>query len=37
MDDAEAIRRYYAAILPYYDDALVDRGDLPFWEGMANR
>jgi SAM-dependent methyltransferase len=37
MDDAEAIRRYYAAILPYYDDALADRGDLPFWEGMATR
>ena len=37
MDDAEAIRRYYAAILPYYDDALADRGDLPFWEGMVTR
>jgi SAM-dependent methyltransferase len=37
MDDSEAIRRYYSAILPYYDDALADRGDLPFWGNMASR
>jgi len=35
--DSEEIRRYYAAILPYYDESLADRGDLPFWEAMAVR
>jgi len=35
--DSEEIRRYYAAILPYYDESLADRGDLPFWEAMATR
>lgn len=37
MKDIEAVRRYYEAVLPYYDDALEDRGDLPFWESMATR
>jgi len=37
MDDVDSIRRYYGAILPYYDDALADRGDLPFWGSMASR
>jgi len=31
----DAIRRYYDAILPFYDESLADRGDLPFWEAMA--
>jgi SAM-dependent methyltransferase len=35
MNDAEEVRRYYDAILPYYDESLADRGDLPFWEAMA--
>jgi SAM-dependent methyltransferase len=34
---SEEIRRYYDAILPYYDESLADRGDLPFWEAMAMR
>ncbi|HEX7678709.1 MAG TPA: class I SAM-dependent methyltransferase, partial [Thermoanaerobaculia bacterium] len=29
--------RYYDAILPFYDESLADRGDLPFWEAMATR
>jgi SAM-dependent methyltransferase len=37
MNDAEEIRRYYDAILPYYDESLADRGDLPFWETIATR
>jgi SAM-dependent methyltransferase len=37
MIDSEEVRRYYQAILPYYDESLADRGDLPFWEGMATR
>src|SRR5258708_11883274 len=37
MTDIEEIRRYYQAILPFYDDSLADRGDLPFWETMATR
>ncbi len=37
MNDVDEIRRYYDAILPYYDDSLADRGDLPFWEAMATR
>jgi len=37
MTDVDEIRRYYDAILPYYDDSLADRGDLPFWESMAAR
>jgi SAM-dependent methyltransferase len=37
MTDIEEIRRYYDAILPFYDDSLADRGDLPFWEAMAAR
>jgi SAM-dependent methyltransferase len=37
MDDIEAIRRYYAPILPYYDRSLAERGDLPFWASMASR
>jgi SAM-dependent methyltransferase len=35
MRDSEEVRRYYDAILPFYDDSLADRGDLPFWEAMA--
>jgi SAM-dependent methyltransferase len=37
MKDSEAVRRYYEAILPYYDESLADRGDLPFWDAMATR
>jgi len=37
MQDIEKIRRYYDAILPYYDESLKDRGDLPFWESIATR
>src|SRR5258708_1985206 len=37
MTDIEEIRRYYQAILPFYDDSLADRGDLSFWETMATR
>ena len=37
MNDAEKVGRYYDAILPFYDESLVDRGDLPFWEAMATR
>jgi SAM-dependent methyltransferase len=37
MNDAEEVRRYYEAILPYYDESLADRGDLPFWDAMATR
>jgi SAM-dependent methyltransferase len=35
MNDSEEVRRYYDAILPYYDESLADRGDLPFWESLA--
>jgi SAM-dependent methyltransferase len=35
MHDAEEVRRYYESIHPFYDESLVDRGDLPFWESMA--
>jgi SAM-dependent methyltransferase len=37
MTDIEEIRRYYEAILPFYDESLADRGDLAFWEAMATR
>jgi SAM-dependent methyltransferase len=37
MNDAEEVRRYYEAILPFYDESLTDRGDGPFWEAMAAR
>jgi len=37
MTDVDEVRRYYDAILPFYDDSLADRGDLPFWESMATR
>jgi len=37
MTDIEEIRRYYDAILPFYDDSLAGRGDLPFWGAMATR
>src|SRR3954451_5895577 len=37
MNDTEAVRRYYDAILPYYDESLADRGDLPFWDAIAAR
>ena len=35
--DSEEVRRYYDAILPYYDQSLADRGDLPFWDSIAAR
>lgn len=35
MQDAEEVGRYYDTILPFYDESLADRGDLPFWEKMA--
>jgi SAM-dependent methyltransferase len=37
MNDIEQVRAYYRAILPYYDEALADRGDLPFWKSIAER
>lgn len=37
MDDVDQIRAYYVATLPYYDAAVEDRGDLPFWESIARR
>jgi len=37
MDDVDQIRGYYVAMLPYYDAALEDRGDLPFWESIGRR
>jgi SAM-dependent methyltransferase len=37
MHDVDQIRAYYVAMLPYYDAALEDRGDLPFWESIAER
>lgn len=37
MQDIEEVRRYYDAILPFYDESLADRGDLPFWEAIAAR
>jgi len=35
--DVDGIRAYYHATLPFYDAALADRGDLPFWESIAKR
>jgi SAM-dependent methyltransferase len=35
MQDHEEVRRYYNAILPFYDESLAGRGDLPFWEARA--
>jgi SAM-dependent methyltransferase len=37
MNDIAALRAYYRTVLPYYDRALEERGDLPFWESMARR
>jgi SAM-dependent methyltransferase len=37
MAGIDEIRAYYAATLPYYDAAVEDRGDLPFWESIARR
>lgn len=37
MNDVDRVRAYYRAILPYYDDALEDRGDLRFWSAIARR
>jgi len=37
MSDIEQVRAYYTAILPYYEAALEDRGDLPFWRSIARR
>ncbi|HEX3069860.1 MAG TPA: class I SAM-dependent methyltransferase [Thermoanaerobaculia bacterium] len=33
----EQVRAYYNAVLPFYDLALQDRGDLAFWSAMARR
>ena len=35
--DVDEIRAYYHATLPFYDAAIADRGDLPFWESIAKR
>ncbi len=37
MAAIEQVRAYYNAVLPYYDLALRDRGDLAFWSVMARR
>jgi SAM-dependent methyltransferase len=37
MNDIAPLRTYYRTLLPYYDSALEDRGDLRFWEWMAER
>lgn len=37
MAAIEQVRAYYNAVLPYYDLALQDRGDLAFWSVMARR
>lgn len=37
MNDFGQIRAYYRAILPHYDLALSERGDLPFWESIGRR
>jgi SAM-dependent methyltransferase len=37
MSDIAPLRAYYRTVLPYYDRALEDRGDLRFWESMAQR
>jgi len=37
MTGIEQLRAYYTATLPYYDAALEDRGDLPFWRSIARR
>ncbi len=37
MNDVDGIRAYYHATLPFYDAALADRRDLPFWESIAKR
>lgn len=37
MNDIGPLRAYYRTVLPYYDKELKDRGDLPFWESMAER
>ncbi|HKA37477.1 MAG TPA: class I SAM-dependent methyltransferase [Thermoanaerobaculia bacterium] len=37
MADIEAIRAYYAKILPCYEREAAARGDLPFWEDLVRR
>jgi SAM-dependent methyltransferase len=37
MAEIEQIRDYYRSVLPFYDAALEDRGDLPFWSAIACR
>ena len=37
MSDTASLRAYYRTLLPVYDSALKDRGDLRFWESMAQR
>jgi len=37
MSDIASLRTYYRTVLPYYESALEDRGDLRFWESMARR
>ncbi|MGI8771591.1 MAG: class I SAM-dependent methyltransferase [Acidobacteriaceae bacterium] len=34
-DSVEAVRSYYRAILPFYEDESEDRGDLAFWRGLV--
>jgi SAM-dependent methyltransferase len=35
--DVEAVRAYYAKILPYYEREAAARNDLPFWRDLARR
>ena len=37
MSDIASLRAYYRTVLPHYESALEDRGDLRFWESMARR
>ena len=37
MNDIAPLRTYYRTLLPYYESALEERGDLRFWESMAQR
>ena len=37
MNDIGPLRAYYRTVLPYYDQSLEARGDLPFWKSIAAR
>ena len=37
MNDIAPLRTYYRTLLPYFESALEERGDLRFWESMAQR